>query len=345
MPPRQAPAEGMRSAPGAGDTPGGALAAPPLEIREERPVDPRWRADLLAPSTHGRLVAAAMPDAAETSSSRGTGKPPGAGAEQERLDADCATTARELLGDFAPALLLLPATERTRVRTLLAYAGALLACAVQPGLECERLTQINRWEAALERAMAGGGGLPPLCARMARESSRRRWPADALDELTACARRRTLHRRPATAADAEAEARSLARAVVGALLEGHLNAEVNGFAGALIRLRALQGLGAALARGDSPFPADEHRGSVELVDAIGRECARLRPPLLRAPRGLVELPAAYRRAGVFSLLAALRLLSEIEDAAPRLAAAPPHLGMATRLGLLARARWLRPGLV
>jgi hypothetical protein len=315
------------------------MAAPPLEIREDRPVDPRWRADLLAASTHRRLVPAAAQVAFQLSPSAAGEQPPGESARQERLEAHCATAARQLLGDFAPALLLLPATERTRVRTLLAYAGALLAGAVRPGLEGERLTHINRWEAALERAMAGSGGSPPLCARMAHENTRRRWPADALDELTACARRRVLHPRPATAANAEAEARGLARAVVGALLEGRLNAEVCGFAGALIRLRALQGLGAALARGECPLAEDEYRASSELEEAIGRECARLRPPLLRAPRGLVELPTAYRRASVFSLLAALRLLSEMEDAAPRLAAAPPHLGMATRLGLLARARW------
>jgi hypothetical protein len=319
------------------------MAIPPptipaaLEVCENRPVDPRWRADLLAPSTHSRLVAAAAPAPKEdpVTVNHAAERNP----QQERLDAHCARTARALLGDFAPALLLLPATERMRVRTLLTYAGALLACAVQPALDGERLTHINRWEAALERAMGGSGGLPPLCARMARENTRRRWPADALDELAACARRRTLQARPATVADAEAEARSLARAVVGALLEGRLNAEVNGFAGALIRLRALQGLGAALARGECPLPEDECLGISDLEAAIGRECARLRPSLLRAPRGLVELPASYRRAGVFCLLAALRLLSEIEDSPPRLAAAPPHLGMATRIGMLARARW------
>jgi hypothetical protein len=333
------PAAAPRGEPAAPPAIAPPTAAPPLEIRDDRPMDPRWHGDLLAPSTHGRLVSAAVPAAVEAATPVAVADPGDGSPQQERLDAHCATTARELLGDFAPALLLLPSTERARVRTLLAFAGALLACAVRPGFDGERLTHINRWEAALERAMAGGAGLPPLCARMAHENTRRRWPADALDELIACARRRALHPRPATAANAEAEARSLARAVVGALLEGRLNAEVSGFVGALIRLRALQGLGAALARGDCPWPEDEYRETSELEEAIGRECARLRPPLLRAPRGLLELPTAYRRAGVFSLLAALRLLSEIEDDAPRLAAAPPHLGMATRIGLLARARW------
>src|ERR1700724_3813 len=256
--------------------------------------------------------------------------------------------AREALGDFAPALVLLPATERARVRALLAYACTLLACAAQQGMEEECLAQIDRWEAGLERALGGETGMPPVCLRMARENARRRWPADALDELAACARGRVLRPRPATAADAGADARSLARAVGGALLETSLNAEVSGFAGALVRLHALQHLGAARARGRPPLPADEGEtlAGAPLGEAHQRECARLRPWLLRAPRGLVELPVPYRRAGVFSLLAALRLLSDVEEAGARLLSAPPRLPPATRIVLLARARWfgLRFGL-
>jgi phytoene/squalene synthetase len=260
-----------------------------------------------------------------------------------QADAAAAEITRRLLGDFAPALLLLPATERTRVRTLLAYAHTLLRSAGQHGLEDERLARIGRWEAALERALTGGAAAaPPVCLAMARENARRRWPVDPLDELAECARSRALRPRPATAADAEAAARSLGRAVSGALLEERLNSEVNGFAGALIRLHALQHLGESVARGHCPLPGDEPLAPLEpaaLGAAVESECARLRPALLRAPRGLVELPAAYRRAGVFALLVALRLLSEIEEAGAGVLGAPPHLGPATRVGLLARARW------
>jgi phytoene/squalene synthetase len=354
--------------------PTSASAAPPLEILERRPTDPRWRSDLLAQSTHGRLAApemaptadatAQLPDEAAGGGAEpvriASGKQPGrdaAGAPPgeataDPLDARCAEIARELLGDFAPALLLLPATERTRVRTLLAHARTLLDGARQLGFEGERLALINRWEAAIERGLEGRtAGLPPICRRMAQEHARRRWPADALDELTACARRRVLRPRPATAVEVEAEARSLARAVGGALLEARLNAEVNSFGGALIRLRALQRVGQALASGYCPLPEDEwpvpagppQAGALlTLVEAVERECRRLRPCLLRAPRGLIELPAAYRRAGVFALLAALRLLSEIEEAGAGLLTAAPHLRTSTRVGLLVRARWFGP---
>jgi phytoene/squalene synthetase len=255
---------------------------------------------------------------------------------------------REALGDFAPALWLLPATERARVRALLAYACTLMACAGQHAVEEERLAQIDGWEAGLERALGGEIRTAPICLDMARENARRRWPADALDELAACARRRVLRPGPATAADAGSDARSLARAVGGALLERSLNAEVSGFAAALVRLHALQHLGAARTRGPCPLPADEGQPLVgeALGEAVQRECARLRPWLLRAPRGLVELPVPYQRAGVFALLAGLRLLSDIEEAGARVLSAPPHLPPATRIVLLARARWfgLRFGL-
>lgn len=275
--------------------------------------------------------------------------PTRAPAEEERLAAHCAAVAREMLGDFSPALLLLPGTERRRVRTLLAWAASLLADAMRTDPVEERVGLIDSWEADLTRALGGDAEAPPLCVRMARESARRRWPAGALEELIACARRRARCARPADAAAAEQEAQGLARAVGGALLEGRLNAEVCGFAGALVRLRAMQDLGGALARGRCPLPMDEVEAADgsgapgELEDAVRRECARLRPWLLRAPRGLVELPAPYRRAGVFALLAALRLVSEIEEAGRRLAQAAPRLSTATRLTLLARARWSRLG--
>jgi phytoene/squalene synthetase len=316
--------------------PGPPATVPELAIREHRPSDPRWRGDLLAPSSHSRLV----PDPTEPMAAV---EDAGAAAAAESVETWAAEITRELLGDFAPALLLLPATERSRVRALLAYARMLLDCAGAHGPEGERLARIDRWQSDLERALGGSGG-PPICRRMARENARRRWPSDALDDLAACARRRVLVPRPATAAAAEAEARSLARAAGGALLEARLNTEVNGFASALIRLHALQHLGAGLARGRCPLPEGEGLAGEALAAAVERECARLRPPLLRAPRGLVELPTAYRRAGVFSLLAALRLLSDLEESGGTVIAAPPRLSPATRIGLLLRARWFGPRL-
>src|ERR1700726_2014457 len=94
-----------------------------------------------------------------------------------------AALTREALGDFAPALLLLPATERARARTLLAYACTLMACAGQDGMEEDRLAQVDRGEAGLGRALGGEPGPPPTALRMAGENAPRGWPADALDEL------------------------------------------------------------------------------------------------------------------------------------------------------------------
>ncbi|MFL6234737.1 MAG: squalene/phytoene synthase family protein [Thermoanaerobaculia bacterium] len=267
--------------------------------------------------------------------------------DEEKAEELCAGIVRNLLGDFAPALLLLPGTERRRAQALLAYAYGLFDFARQGGLEGEKLAQINRWEFTLEAAFAGERTGQPVFLRMARENERRRWPVDALDDLAACARRRALRRRPATMVDADLEALSLGRAVAAALLEKSLNAEVDGLASALVRLGALQRLGEETAGRRCPLPASEaeegedgHLDPAHLLAVARRECPRIRSRLLRAPRGLVGLPHGYRRAAVFSLLAALRLLTEIEAPETDLLKAPPRLPLNSRIGFLLRARWV-----
>ena len=300
--------------------------------KDRRPEGEEWRADSLSRSQHSRLDA-------EVSR-------PAESFDEDKAALLCAEIAREVLGDFAPALLLLPTTERRRAQALLAYAHTLFDFARQSGVEGEKLAQINRWEFTLEAALSGQKVGQPIFLRMARENERRRWPVDALDELATCARRRATRPQPATLADAEADARSLSRAIGTALLEKSLNAEGNDLASALVRLWGLQHLGEEIRRHRCPIPESDIREDGEgridagpLLEAVRRECARLRPRLLRSPRGFAELPHGYRRAAAFSLSAALRLLSEIEDADARLLEEPPRLGVGARIGFLLRARW------
>jgi phytoene/squalene synthetase len=303
------------------------------EPRGERPGGEEWRADSLARSRHSRLDAEVRRPAEDF--------------DEEKAAALCAEIARGLLGDFAPALLLLPGAERRRARALLAYASTLFDFARQRGLEGERLAQINRWELTLETALSGEPVGQPIFLRMAREDERRRWPAGALDELAACARRRATRGQPATAAEAEAEALRLGRAAASALLEKELDADVEGLVGALVRLWSLQHLGEEIDRKRCPLPASEvpeeedgRFDAAPLLEAARRQCRRLRASLARAPRGLAGLPGGYRRAGLFALLAARRLLAAIEDESRDLLAAPPRLGVGVRIALLLRARWV-----
>lgn len=271
--------------------------------------------------------------------------------DEEKAGLLCAQITRAVLGDFAPGLLLLPAGERRRVQALIAYAHTLFGFARQEGLEGDRLAQINRWEYTLESALSGIPVGQPVFLRMARENARRPWPVDALDDLAACARRRALRAQPTTVAEAEADARNLARAVGLALLEDRLNAEANNLAGALIRLSALQHLGEGVRQGRCPIPESElgagaggAGGTPALLSAVRRECARLRSRVLRSPRGLLDLPGGYRQAAVYSLLAALRLLTDVESREEATLLAPPRrLGVLSRVGFLLRARWLRMG--
>lgn len=300
---------------------------------EDRRGGEDWRADSRGRSHHSRLDAEASRPLEDF--------------DEEKAAALCAEITRNLLGDFAPALLLLPGTERRRSQALLAYASTLFDFARQRGVEGERLAQINRWEFTLDAALSGQPVGQPIFIRMARENERRRWPVDALDELAGCARRRATRGQPSTVAEAEVDALSLGRAVAAALLEKSLNAEIDGLASALVRLWSLQHLSEEIDRKRCPLPASEVREEAdgryigtELRAATRRECQRLRPRLLRAPRGLVGLPHGYRRAAVFSLLTALRLLTEIEDEERDLFSAPPRLGVGARIGFLLRARWV-----
>jgi phytoene/squalene synthetase len=316
------------------------------------PADPAWRSDCLSRAQHTRLVDPLGDPAAVTPSEPGgeTTGPTAAGAAAEAL---CAAITRDLLGDFAPALLLLPSTERSRARALIACARFLFDFARQPGPEGERLAGIARCEYGLEQAFSGQLAVPPILLRMGQENARRRWPPDALDELIACARRRALRPHAVNAAALEAEQRNLSRAVGTALLEERINSEVSGFVGALTRLSALRRGGfeglqedqdvkkKAKEKEDEEQEQEEKEEKKAAAVALQRECARLRPRLLRAPRGLVELPAHYRRAGIFCLLVALRLLSQVEEAGGSPLAAPPRLSPGTRIGMLLRARWFK----
>jgi phytoene/squalene synthetase len=326
-PPDRPPSRPLQSLLGTGPRTGA-----PQGERPEGKEDEAWRADPLSRSRHSRLDAEVSRPAQDF--------------DEEKAAGLCADIARAVLGDFAPALLLLPATERRRAQALLAYAHTLFDFARQHGVEGERLAQINRWEWTLEVALSGQPVGQPIFLRMARENERRRWPVDALDELAACARRRALRRQPATVADAEVDALSLGRSVAAALLEKSLNAEIDGLASALVRLWSLQHLGDEVDRRRCPLPAAEvpeaDAGQWErnqLMMAARRECERLRGRLLKAPRGLGDLPPGYRRAAVFALLGALRLLTEIEDSSRDLLASPPKLALSSRLGFLLRARW------
>jgi hypothetical protein len=301
-------------------------------LRENRPQGEDWRADSLSRSQHSRLDAEISRPAEDF--------------DQEAATALCADLTRRLLGDFAPALLLLPGTERRRVQALIAYASTLFDFARQRGVEGERLAQINRWEFTLEAALSGQPAGQPIFLCMARENELRRWPVDALDELAAGARRRATRGQPVTRADADLEALSLGQAIAAALLEKNLNVEINGLSSALIRLWSLQHLSEEIDRRRCPLPASEVAQAedgrfdpTQLLAAARRECQRLRPRLLAAPRGLADLPQPFRRASFFSLFAALRLLTEIEDEGDALLKAPPRLGVRSRLGFLLRAWW------
>ena len=298
---------------------------------DRHPGGEAWRADSLARSHHSRLDELRQPLA---------------DFGEEKAAALCAEVCRGLLGDFAPALLLLPPFERRRAQALVAYAATLWDFARQRGIDGEKLAEINRFEFTLDAALGGEPVGQPIFLRLARENERRRLPVEPLAELAAAARRRATRERPASAAEVDADAERLGRAMAGALLGHEPAPELAAFAGALVRVGTLQRLGSELAGARAPSPPPS---SPPTAGARRRPRSSSPPPAASAgasahaccaPRVAWRTSPPWRRVGTFSLLAALRLLTLIEDADARLLTEPPRLGVAARLGLLARARWL-----
>lgn len=302
---------------------------------ERHPDDPAWRADALGASRHSRLADEIRPPDAERS-------------DPEAAIELCADLARSRLGDFAPALALLTRPERRRVQALVAYAAVLFDFARQRGVEGERLAAINRWEYALDESLSGRPPGQPIFAGMAREQGRRRWSIEGLDAISASARNRALRGQPATPEEAERSARALAQAVAHAWLGVPPSLEIEALGAGLIRLHRLQQLGNETAAGRCPLPRSEvgdatsaPPGEPQLLAAARKECGRLRALFLGGARGLPALPAGFRQTAAYALFAGLSLLSQIEEADESLLVHPPKIGLRTRIGLLARARWLR----
>ncbi|HXU45018.1 MAG TPA: hypothetical protein VN783_05795, partial [Thermoanaerobaculia bacterium] len=157
------PPEGMEAPEGAppserppagSETPENEPPSEPTEPTEKPPEGSAWRADALAASRHSRLADEMRPP-------RRPGHPATPGDEEAAIEL-CADLARKRLGDFTPALTCLTEPERRRAQALLAYASALFDFARQQGVEGERLAEINRFEFALDEALAGKPNGQPI---------------------------------------------------------------------------------------------------------------------------------------------------------------------------------------
>jgi phytoene/squalene synthetase len=308
----------------------------PDQILDTHPQDSDWRADALAGSRHSRLADHLVQ--------------PIESHDIEQAAVICAQVGRSVLGDLAPALILLHPEWRQRVQALTAYGLTLFDFAKQTGLEGERLSQINRWEFELETALSGKPSGQPVFVLLATENRIRPWPVEALDRLGNAARRRITSRRPSTAAALDQQALALGGAIVGSLVEDGGTPALDSFAAALLRIRALQDLAHSLRRHQATLPVDELADSWDpesntdgrrLDLAIGGECERIRALLTDASKAVSEAPPPMRSAAAYLLLAGRRLLKQMEKQGAGILEKPPRLGVASRLGMLLRARWGR----
>jgi len=301
-------------------------------VRDGHP-DDSWRADALGSSRHARLT----DHIREPLDDR----------DPDRAARICAVACRNLLRDFAPAVLLLPGAERSRCRALTVFALTLFDFASQPGVEGERLAALNRIEFTLEEALSGAGVGQPTFVRLAVEESLRPWPREAFDEIVRLARRRIVEPRLETAAEIVAESEALARAIATALGPSDPDDEVVRLGAAALRLRGVLDLGEALRHhrprlplaelppaGDPGSPLDR-----QTVDrAVRQEIHRVRAAIVSARRLSAASPRPHRRALRFLRLASLELAARVDDLGWRVVATPPRLGATKRVNLLLRAR-------
>lgn len=311
------------------------MAKTPVAVaRTDRPDDAEWRADALGQSRHSRLTdALTQPQPVSEAASIRT----------------CAQICRRVLGDLAPAIILLPRNERERCQTFAAWVAILFDFAWQRGVEGERLAALGRWHFRLEEVLEGVvEPAQPIFVRMLSEHRRRRWNLDSLDAVRAAAQRQ-ITSPPEDVREAVRWTGQLAAALSGALVSAPPDG-VSDLASGLLRLRALQDI-AEIQRQRRPMPAalrlrsgplSKIVSSADSIEvrrkAIIEECEAIRPQLLAVGKSVPELPDALRRPVLYLAYAGIALLTRMEARGEQLFRRVPHLSAWQRVRLLIRAR-------
>jgi len=255
-----------------------------------------------------------------------------------------------VLGDLAPALMLLPKDERGRYQALAAWVAVLFDFAWQRGIEGERLTALNQWQYRLEETLEGAlEPDQPILLRMLDEHRRRRWSLAGLGRIRQVAETQITH--PPTSLEESAEStRKLASRLVESLLE-RPDDEICALAAGLLRLRALQDLGEGLRQRrptpgvlrlsdmSAPTSRPGQTTAGDVADAVAAECEQIHPLLLAAGGSIPSLPSSLQRPALYLVFSGIALLTRIEAGGEAVLNRPPHLGPWERIRLLFRARW------
>ena len=230
----------------------------------------------------------------------------------------------ELLGEWRPALALLPEREQRRVALVTLWISALARTAREGDRVERKLERLNRSAFLVAKALAGEPTASPFAALFAAESAARLLPRRALDLLLAEVRGALERPRPADLEEWRARARALGGATAEALLGQEPTAATVDAAAALLRLALLARLPSAIEAGRSHLPLapedalstaprDERERSPAAAAFVAAEVEDVRAQLLRGARALAEVPLGYRRALAYLVAMALDLVGRIED--------------------------------
>ncbi len=239
----------------------------------------------------------------------------------------CASVCRQAMLDFAPALVLVPASERLRIQALAAYAVTLFDFARQPGLEGERLAGLNRWEFELEEALDGNPTGQPVFVRLALAEGERPWLRDEFDRLHQLARHIAVTQSTDHRPSAKRQSVEIAGAWLALVLGTKADTTTVTQAAAFLRLRSLLGTlreGGSAAENAQILLATESR---DLRDTLAESLPKGGPA------------RRYRAAASYLRFASLHLLSEAMATGKGTNRPRPSLGVLQRLVILVRARW------
>lgn len=219
----------------------------------------------------------------------------------------CGQVTRAWLGDFAPALVLLDGDSRRRLQAVLTLTRTAIDFALQPGVEGERVSALNRLQFEVEAALDGNPRGQPahlLIAELQRESSWSRASWDALFD-------RVQHLGMIGILDTQA-VWALARSVARLISEDSMEVFSTAIATVLRRIERWRTEPTAMDGADSP--SAYRQSSPEHRVIVSAHWSRFAHYVERAERRLSK-----REARGCSI----------------------KLGLATRLGILARARLSR----
>jgi hypothetical protein len=253
----------------------------------------------------------------------------------ERAAALCAEVCRQAFEHLAPALILIRSSERRHIQARGAYLLALFDFASQPGMEGERLSQINRWEFNLDQTLAGNPIGQPIFVHLAKCYAAKPWNDMYFGRLVALARHQAASEKGLVGVALDRWFTELGGALREQFLGEDAPIELDGVFSAIARAQRIKTrVLLQLRHRKAENPVEFRPGFGSDVSTLGDEIDALQRDL-EAGRYLIKLvPHSHRRALSYTVRASHAILNRCRAALSTSDALLLQLGIFARLHLL-----------